>query len=182
MAKFASGKRLRSHRFNHSSDPRTIRGLSTVGKNRVDETLSNVILIVDDQPNDLEALTRALRKFDVENPILCLNDGDEAIRYYNGTGKYSDRSKYPLPSILFLDLKLRTVSGWEVLDWIHGLGMKQKSNIFVYTQLSTVNEVHRLYNLGADSFIHKPVQEDDLTNLIRHFPNFWAITQPPLAR
>jgi CheY-like chemotaxis protein len=135
----------------------------------------NLILIVDDQPEDQSVLTWGLRRLGIQNPIFCLQDGHETIRYFNGEGRYSDRTNYPLPAVLFLDLKLPVVSGWEVLDWMHGCGLKGDCLIFVCTQFSHVSGMQRVYDLGADSFIKKPIHEVDLMNLIYHFPRPWRI-------
>src|SRR5437868_14869596 len=78
------------------------------------------ILIVDDQSEAQSLLTWSLRRAGVQNPIHCLSDGHEAIRYLGGEPPYCDRINYPLPGVLFLDLKLPVLDGWEVLDWIQG--------------------------------------------------------------
>jgi CheY-like chemotaxis protein len=147
----------------------------------VEKTLENLILIVDDQADDQGVLAWGLRRLGVLNPIFCLQDGHEVIRYYNGNSPYGDRVNYPLPAILFLDLQLPVASGWAVLDWIQGLGLKRDTHIFAYSQLTNVNEVQRVYNLGADSFLKKPCEEIDLMNLIYHFPKFWKIKAPEPA-
>jgi CheY-like chemotaxis protein len=140
--------------------------------------LQNLILILDDEASDQSVLTRGLRKLGVQNPILCLEEGRDAIRYFQGEPPYDDRTKFPLPSILFLDLKLPAITGWDVLDWIKGLQMKKECEIFIYSVISSVDDVKRVYSLGADSFIKKPVREVDLINLLHHFPKFWKIKSP----
>ena len=133
------------------------------------------ILIVDDRPDDQDILVRGLRGLGVRNPVSTLGNGHEAIRYLKGDSPYNDRSRHPLPGVIFLDLKLPLVSGFEVLDWIHGTGLKRNSHIFIYSEIGNVTNVRRIYALGADSFLRKPVQEVDLMNLIYHFPKFWDI-------
>ena len=137
-----------------------------------------LILIVDDQAEDQSVLTWGLRRLGVQNPIHCLHDGHETIRYFNGETPYSDRVNYPLPGVLFLDLKLPVLTGWEVLDWMHGCGMKRECFVFVCTQFSEVAAMQRVYDLGAESFIKKPIQEIDLMNLVYHFPSPWSMKAP----
>jgi CheY-like chemotaxis protein len=141
----------------------------------VDKTPQNLILIVDDRVDDQQLLIRMLRRLGVMNPVSMLSDGHEAIRYFNGDSQYADRTQYPLPAVVFLDLKLPVVSGFEVLDWMHGTSVKRNSHIFIYSEIGNVTNVRRIYSLGADSFLRKPVQELDLMNLIYHFPKYWQI-------
>ena len=141
----------------------------------MDKNPENLILVVDDQPDDQQLLARMLRHLGVTNPIFNLEDGHEAIRYFNGDALYADRIRHPLPAVVFLDLKLPKISGFEVLDWMHGTSMKRDSHIFIYSEIGNVTNVRRIYALGADSFLRKPVQELDLMNLIYHFPKFWEI-------
>jgi CheY-like chemotaxis protein len=144
----------------------------------VDKQIEKLILIVDDQAGDQSVLTYELRRLGVQNPILCLQDGHEAVRYFNGDAPYNDRINYPLPAILFLDLQLPVLDGWAVLDWLHGVQMKRESHIFIYSELGGVEQVQRVYTLGADSFLKKPVREIDLMNLIFHFPKPWDLKAP----
>ena len=131
---------------------------------------------MDDQPDDQAVLTQALRRIGVRNRLLFLRDGHEAILYFNGDPLYSDRVNYPLPAVLFLDLRLPGANGWEVLDWLHGTGSKGDCHIFIYSRLNEINGLQRAYSLGADSFLKKPLQEINLANLIRHFPKPWETT------
>jgi len=140
--------------------------------------LGNFILIVDDDEVDQFMLERTLRGIGVLNPIRKLSDGNTAIRYLNGDPPYHDRTAYPFPSVLFLDLKMPGVSGWDVLDWVHALAIKRDAKLFVHSPVTAIPELTKLYALGADSFISKPLQEIDLFNLIYHFPGPWEIQGP----
>jgi CheY-like chemotaxis protein len=142
-----------------------------------------LILIVDDQEDDQGVLAWMLGRLGVINPIFCLRDGHEALRYLNGEGPYADRDRFPSPAAMFLDLQMPIMNGWQVLDWIHSVGLKHEMRIFVYSQPRNVGEVQNLYTLGADSFLRKPVSEADLANLIKHFPLPWEFKSEaaPLA-
>jgi CheY-like chemotaxis protein len=141
----------------------------------LDKSPEKLILIVDDQESDQQILARALQRLGVVNPIHRLHDGLEAIRYFNGDIPFSDRGRYPFPSIIFLDLKLPVVSGWEVLDWVTSVGLKGDSKIFVHSELKDISEIRKIYSMGADSYIAKPVDGMELMNLIYHFPKHWEI-------
>jgi CheY-like chemotaxis protein len=144
-------------------------------KSSVNKPLESLILIIDDQADDQAVLTYALRRLGIENSIFCLEDGHEAIRYLNGDGPYAERAKFPLPAAIFLDLHLPILSGFEVLDWMHGCNLKREAHMFIYSSLSSVDQIQRVYRLGADSFLKKPVQEVDLLNMIHHFPKPWIM-------
>jgi CheY-like chemotaxis protein len=141
----------------------------------LDKTESKLILIADDQESDQHMLVRSLTRLGVQNPIHRVSDGHEAIRYLNGDTPYSDRIQYPFPGIIFLDLKLPMISGWEVLDWVFSVGLKGESRIFVYSELKDLAEIRKIYSSGADSYLGKPINEMELLNLIYHFPKHWDI-------
>ena len=76
---------------------------------------------------------------------------------------------------MFLDLQMPVMNVWPVLDWIRSVGFRVKPRIFLYSQPRNIGEVQELYKLGADSFIWKPVEEDNLRSLIQNFPNGWEL-------
>jgi CheY-like chemotaxis protein len=131
--------------------------------------------MADDQESDLHLLVRSLKRLGVLNPVHRVADGHEAIRYLNGDTPYNDRNSYPFPAIMFLDLKLPMISGWEVLDWILNVGLKGESKIFVYSEILDLAEIRKIYRSGADSYLGKPINELELMNLIYHFPKHWDI-------
>jgi CheY-like chemotaxis protein len=144
----------------------------------VDKKSNNLILIVDDLEDDQLMLEGILHGIGVGNPILRLPNGHEAMRYLNGDAPYNNRINFAMPAVIFLDLKMPIVSGWEVLDWLHGLSMKGSMLVFIYSELQGVEDVKRLYRLGADSFLAKPLKEIDVYNLLYHFPRVWEFKVP----
>jgi CheY-like chemotaxis protein len=135
----------------------------------------DLLLIVDDQEDDRAILQRILNRAGVKNRILCLGDGHDAVAYLKGEGAYGNRSRFPLPVAIFLDLQMPLVSGWQVLDWMRKAGLTGKMRIFVYSQPKTMREVQTLYTCGANAFIQKPVMDYELQDLIRNFPGVWEL-------
>src|SRR4051794_15355706 len=82
------------------------------------EKLSNTILVVDDNEDDVFALRRALKKANIANPQQIAIHGQDAVDYLSGKGKYADRAQFPLPFLIFLDLKMPFRDGFEVLTWL----------------------------------------------------------------
>jgi CheY-like chemotaxis protein len=143
----------------------------------LEDTADKWVVIVDDQQSDRHLLARCLARLGIINPILQLSDGHEAIRYLNGSPPFQDRQQFPLPAAMFLDLKLPVINGWEVLDWIHGLSLKRNFLLFVYSEIRNVAEVRKVYAMGADSFLAKPINEIDLANLVHQFPVPWQFKE-----
>lgn len=77
------------------------------------------ILVAEDDPNDVVLLKRAFRQNGMDNPTYICKDGEDAIAYLRGEGKYKDRSVYPRPDVIFTDLKMPRLGGLEVLEWLH---------------------------------------------------------------
>src|SRR6185369_15415772 len=113
------------------------------------------ILQVEDDPNDVFFLQRALKKAGVLNPIQVARDGQEAIDYLQGVGKFADREQFPLPALILLDLKLPLVMGLDVLKWI-----RQEAGLTVPIVLLTASaqesDIAAAYCLGANGFLVKP--------------------------
>lgn len=136
----------------------------------------STILIVEDDPNDMLLIQRALRNAHVVNSIQTVDDGEKAIAYLAGEGAYADREKYPLPALVLLDLKMPRKSGHEVLEWV---GRQQSSlkriPVVVLTSSNEKKDVHRAYDLGANSYLVKPVALDQLIEMVRTLGLYWMV-------
>jgi CheY-like chemotaxis protein len=141
--------------------------------------MSQIILIVDDQENDRVILDRLLRQQGVANPILSLSDGEDAICYVKGEGRYCDRTTFPFPAIIFLDILFPSRSGIEVLQCLKAVKPSPKPLTIIYTKLTDIKTIQQAYSLGGDSFLGKPPKAEDIANLIRHFRKPWQIGEPP---
>ena len=131
------------------------------------------ILIADDSHADAVLLERLLRRSHVMNPIRMVTDGEAVIAYLNGKGAYGNRDRYPLPSILFLDLKMPRCSGFEVLEYLYTHTEFQAVLTIVLSKLDDLQEINRAYQLGARSYLIKPATAEELTNLIGFFQGYW---------
>jgi len=133
------------------------------------------ILLVEDEPNDVFLIDRAFRKCNFQQPLQVVNDGEQALAYLGGTKEYADRHKYPVPSLLLLDLKLPRRSGLEVLAWLRNREDSLKRlPVVVLTSSKQSSDVNRAYELGANSYLVKPVAFDGLLELIKALNSYWA--------
>lgn len=134
-----------------------------------------MILLAEDSHQCAVAVQAVLHSAGVNNPITVVADGDKAIEYLNGSGEFSDRTKYPIPSVILLDLKMPRVDGFQVLEWIKRHPVPGKPLIIVLSGFDEANKLSLAYALGANSFLVKPCRVADIQNLISVFPNHWIL-------
>ena len=132
-----------------------------------------VILLAEDWEPDIALVKRAFDRASINNPLHVVRDGEEAISYLGGIGKFADRSKYPLPDLLLLDLKLPRMDGFEVLKWIRAQPGGKQLLVIVLTSSQEVYHVNKAYQLGANSFLVKPGELENYTALARTMARFW---------
>ncbi len=133
------------------------------------------ILLVEDNPDDVLLIQRAFRKANLVNPISVVDDGEKAINYLAGTGEYADRARHPLPVLVLLDLKLPRKSGHEVLAWIKQHQDFKRMPVVVLTSSTETVDVNKAYDLGANSYLVKPVGFDDLFAMVKTLQPYWMI-------
>lgn len=131
------------------------------------------ILLVEDNPDDVLLIQRAFRKLGAVNPLRVVSDGEQAVAYLAGEGPYADRDAHPLPSLLLLDLKLPRRSGFEVLEWLRGRPGLRRLPVVVLTSSRESQDVGRAADLGANSYLVKPVQFDALQEMVRTLRLYW---------
>jgi CheY-like chemotaxis protein len=136
-------------------------------------TPSNVLLHVEDDPNDVLLLQRAFRKAGVTLNIQAVSDGDKAVAYLSGADAFADREKFPMPAIALLDLKMPRKSGLEVLAWIRSEEKLRRLVVVIFTSSKHDEDVRRAYELGANSYLVKPVGFDMLVDLARSVHHYW---------
>ena len=125
----------------------------------------STIVCVEDNQDDQDLFRYAYRKVGIENPLLMLSDGEQAVHYVNGTGAYADRLSNPLPALWLLDLKLPRRSGFEILGTVRGTAETKLTPVVVFTSSNQQDDIERAYALGANSYLVKPVDQDGLQAL-----------------
>ena len=131
------------------------------------------ILAVEDEDDDVALIKRAFRKVGIVNPVTFISDGESAIEYLAGAGAYADRAAYPLPALVLLDLKLPRKSGLDVLAWMHEQPIVRRIPVVVLTSSRQSRDLERAYDLGANSYLVKPVAFDDLLKMIEALKLYW---------
>ena len=134
-----------------------------------------VILVVEDNRRD-EALTlRALKKSNVVNDVVVVRDGVEALDYIFGTGPYEARDTSRLPQMVLLDLKLPKVDGLEVLKKLRSEERTRRLPVVVFTSSSEEEDMVKSYNLGANSYVRKPVEFDQFLEATKQLGIYWLL-------
>jgi CheY-like chemotaxis protein len=132
-----------------------------------------IILLVEDEPSDVFLMKRALKSARISNPLQVACDGQEAINYLSGVGKFSDRTQFPIPSIIFLDLKLPYKNGFEVLTWIRSQPHLDQTLVMVLTSSSEERDIAQCDKLGACKFLVKPPNAAMLLELMASLKDYW---------
>jgi CheY-like chemotaxis protein len=131
------------------------------------------ILLVEDNEDDVFFMKRALQGAQIENPLQVAEDGQEAIDYLEGTGKYEDREQFPLPLMVLLDLKMPRRNGLEVLEWIRSQPQFKTMVVVVLTTSREGSDLERAYQLGANSFLLKPSNVKTLSQMMAALKIYW---------
>jgi CheY-like chemotaxis protein len=132
-----------------------------------------VILLAEDEEDYVLLIRRAFAMAKIPNPVHVVWNGQEAIAYLKGEGKYSNREEYPLPDLFLLDLKMPRVNGFEVLKWVRSQPGLAPLRVLVLTSSDEIRDVNEAYKLGANSFLVKPLDFEDFAQLSRLIQEFW---------
>jgi CheY-like chemotaxis protein len=131
------------------------------------------LMVVEDDTGEVLLIQRAFEKARVVSPIQIVGDGDEAVAYLSGQGKYADRQIYPLPSLMILDLKLPRRSGFEVLQWLRAQPGLKRMPVVVLTASALISDINRAYDLGVNSYLVKPVRLEELKSMVELVYLYW---------
>ena len=137
------------------------------------------LLVVEDNPDDFELFSFALRKSKVLCSASHAETSQEAIAYLDGWGEHSDRAQFPLPDLVILDLKLVGMDGFHVLKWIRNHPVYRLLPVIVLTSSNLEEDVHHAFELGANSFFVKPAALSDMNVLIDALLNYWWLCRRP---
>lgn len=138
-----------------------------------------IILLVEDNPDDVELTLYALKKGNIVNEVIVAQDGTEALDYLFGTGKYAGRDVSKFPAVVLLDLKLPKIDGLEVLQRLRA---DERTNLIpVVILTSSKEEMDRIdgYKLGANSYIRKPVDFTQFSEAVKHLGLYWLVLNEP---
>lgn len=133
----------------------------------------NTILLVEDNLDDVALFKRAVQKAALDYPLQVVGDGEAAIAYLSGVGGYADRTHYPLPRLVLLDLKLPRKSGHEVLEWLRGQPQLRRLPVVVLTTSREISDINRAYDQHVNSYLVKPFSFDGLMDMVRTLHNYW---------
>jgi len=145
---------------------------------------NKTILLVEDNPDDVELTLRALKKNDISNKVIVAIDGAEALDFLYAKGKYAKRDEKDLPILVLLDLKLPKIDGLEVLRSIRQNEFTKLLPVVILTSSVEEQDVIDGYNLGANSYIRKPVNFNDFQQAIKVMGLYWLVWNepPPLGK
>ena len=132
------------------------------------------VLVVEDNEDDVFILQRAFRKASVKNPVHIVTDGDEAINYLSGLGQFTDRTRHPMPFLIFLDLKLPFKGGLEILEWMQQQSFREELQVVVLTSSAEDRDIVRAHQLGASAYFTKPLSAACLGQLMTRLEELWA--------
>jgi CheY-like chemotaxis protein len=132
----------------------------------------NLILLVEDCAEDASLVQVAFKKWGITNTIRVVPDGEQAVEYLAGRGGFADRRQHPLPCLAILDLKLPTMSGFEVLQWIRVQPGLENLPVVVLSGTKNLTDFDQAHKLGANACVVKSLDLSELYDLIEHIDYF----------
>ena len=142
------------------------------------------ILLIEDNPSDIELTQRALEKGHILNELVVTSDGQEALDYLFGTGAYAGRDTSDLPALTLLDLKLPKVSGLDLLRRIRAEASTHRMPVVILTSSREEQDMAAGYDLGVNSYIRKPVDFERFVQSVAQLGLYWLVLneEPPKVR
>lgn len=136
---------------------------------------TKIILLVEDNPDDVQLTLRALKKSKIMNEVVVARDGIEALEYLFGTGKYAGRDTKVLPQVVLLDLKMPKMDGHEVLQRIRKDDRTKLLPVVILTTSSEDQDRIESYSVGANSYIRKPVDFNQFAEAVNQLGLYWLV-------
>lgn len=140
------------------------------------ETKPFSVLLVEDDLNDIFLVKRAFKTAQIHNPLQVVTDGQEAVFYLRGDGKYADRETYPLPRLIVMDIKMPRKTGFEVLEWIKGdHKLLRRIPVVIVSSSDSPVDINRAYELGANAYMVKPMDYRAVEHLFASITHYWGL-------
>ena len=136
---------------------------------------TRVILLVEDNPDDEMLTLRAFKKNNIVNEVIVVRDGAEALDYLFGTGQYVKRDLSIMPALILLDLKLPKIDGLEVLRRLRADDRTRRLPVVILTSSKEEQDIVSSYDMGANSYIHKPVDFDKFVQSVADLGLYWLL-------
>ncbi|MCK9402531.1 MAG: response regulator [Chitinophagaceae bacterium] len=140
---------------------------------------NKTILLVEDNPSDVELAKRAFERSNILNPLVVAEDGQEALDYIFATGRYAGKDRFLLPALILLDIKLPIVDGLEVLRRIRAHEQTRRLPVVILTSSKEEQDVATSYDLGVNSYIRKPVDFYQFAEAVKHLGIYWLVLNEP---
>jgi CheY-like chemotaxis protein len=138
------------------------------------ESAENLVLFVEDSPEDVDLVLATFKRWGMTNPVQVVGDGEQAMDYLTGRGVYADRSRYPFPGLVLLDLLLPKVSGLALLQWIRSQAAFSTLPVVVLTGSKNLDDIDQAYHFGANACAAKSLGLPELQDLLQHL-NYFAL-------
>ena len=134
---------------------------------------SGLILVAEDDPTDAYFFQRAFRRAGLPVTLHFVRDGQEVLDYLQGAEQFADRTRYPRPQLVLLDLKMPRLDGFDVLEWVRKQPGLNGLQIVIFSSSDEPKDMNRAYGLGANWYLVKPHSMEELTELVGRFKKFW---------
>ena len=133
------------------------------------------ILLVEDNPDDAELTIRSLKKLNLANKLIHLEDGEQALDFIFGSGKYKGQPLAQAPRVIFLDINMPKLNGLEVLQRLRSETFSKTIPVVILTSSAEDPDIKRAYELGANSYIVKPVDFDNFSRIVTDLGMYWLM-------
>jgi CheY-like chemotaxis protein len=139
------------------------------------DTKAFAVLLVEDDLTDVFLVKRAFKAAQIKNPLQVVTDGEEAINYLRGAGKYADRATYPLPKLIVMDIKMPRLTGFEVLAWVKSDPLLRRIPIVIVSSSDNPADINRAYESGVNAYMVKPVDYRKVEHLFSSLTHYWGL-------
>ena len=139
------------------------------------DTKQFTVLLVEDDLNDIFLVKRAFRIARLETPLQVVTDGQEAMDYLNGRGRYADRQAHPLPQLVVMDIHMPRLGGFQVLEWIKRAGPFRRIPVVIVSSSERPDDIDRAYELGANAYMVKPMNFRAVETLFQSITHYWGL-------